>query len=59
MIRTVHDKTRLVAEVNNNGDTMTIDHGTDPWRYDADLDRLREIYGTSNVKEIKQRRSDA
>lgn len=59
MSRTVHDKTRLVAEVNNNGDTMTIDHGTDPWRYDTDLDRLREIYGGKNVKEIKQYRGDA
>lgn len=56
MSRREHDKTRLVAKVNNNGTQMTIDHSTDPWAYDTDLDRLREIYGTSNVQEIKQTR---
>lgn len=56
MRRREHDKTRLVAKVNNNGTQMTIAHSTDPGAYDTDLDRLREIYGTSNVQEIKQTR---
>lgn len=56
MSRREHDRTRLVAEVNNNGRKMTIDHSTEPWVYDQDLDRLREIYGTANVREVKQMR---
>lgn len=56
MSRREHNKTRLVAEVKNNGTTITIDHSTDPWAYETDLDRLREIYGTANVREIKQMR---
>lgn len=58
MPRSRHDKTRLVAEVNNNGKPMTIDHSTDPRGYDADLDRLYEIYGKTNVREIKQMKGD-
>lgn len=56
MSRREHDKTRLVAKVNNNGKPLTIDHSTEPWAYETDLDRLREIYGTANVREIKQMR---
>lgn len=52
------DKTRLVAEVTLvTGRKEMIEHSTDPWAYDTDLDRLREIYGTSNVREIKQRKA--
>lgn len=55
--RSMHDKKRLKAEVTlETGRTTVIEHSTDDWRYDTDLDRLREIYGTKNVREIKLRR---
>lgn len=47
-------KTRLVAEVTTaNNITSVIDMTTDTWAYEADLAKLREIYGEQNVKEIK------
>lgn len=48
------DKKRLVAEVTTvNNIKSVIDMATEPWAYDADLAKLREIYGDDNVKEIK------
>lgn len=45
-------KTRLVAEVTLlNGRTTVIDMTTEPWNYEADLAKLREIYGDQNVEE--------
>lgn len=48
------NKNRLVAEVTlaNNRKT-TIDMTTEPWNYDADLAKLKEIYGENNV-EVKR-----
>jgi hypothetical protein len=45
-------KTRLVAEVTlANGRKETIDMTTEPWNYDADLAKLKEIYGEQMVEE--------
>lgn len=48
------DKTRLVAEVTlANGNKTTIDMTTEPWNYDYDVAKLKEIYGDKNV-EVKK-----
>lgn len=45
-------RTRIVAEVTLlNGRKTTIDMTTEPWNYDADMAKLREIYGENNVEE--------
>lgn len=49
------DKSRLVADITTqNGRTSRIDVTTQPWNYDADLAKLREIWGEQSVKEIVQ-----
>jgi nuclear transport factor 2 (NTF2) superfamily protein len=48
-------KNRILAEVTlANGRKSIVDFETEPWNYDSDMEKLKEIWGEQNVKEIKE-----